>query len=289
MGLFWEIMYVVVTVLCTAVLPFAIFYYEVRGCWWRWGCGSLDGRHVDVLTRPHGTGRRRPDGKQGPGGVRRHQVHARLPVCLGNDHRPLLLLRTWPPSPLACLPACLSCRSLHHTRPPFIQIGRIRLPVSDYPVALTDLTFHLPGSFLNATLTPAEVANAGAITRMRNRHWMTFQSSFIVYMIALVSFVGWFLFAVRDSRWRGRGGQRLHLTTDPNNPPLSPITQIFGGVGLAALPMDLITGFTARPKPMTAEQLAHEQLILQARVADLIEVRRSVCVRWWKPRPGACH
>lgn len=30
MGLFWEIMYVVVTVLCTAVLPFAIFYYEVR-------------------------------------------------------------------------------------------------------------------------------------------------------------------------------------------------------------------------------------------------------------------
>ena len=30
MGLFWEIMYVVVTVLCVAVLPFAIFYYEVR-------------------------------------------------------------------------------------------------------------------------------------------------------------------------------------------------------------------------------------------------------------------
>ncbi len=30
MGLFWEIMYVLVTLLCTAVLPFAIFYYEVQ-------------------------------------------------------------------------------------------------------------------------------------------------------------------------------------------------------------------------------------------------------------------
>ena len=77
---------------------------------------------------------------------------------------------------------------------------------------------------------------------------MTFQSSFIVYMIALVSFVGWFLFAV------------------------------FGGVGLAALPMDLITAFTGRPKPMSAEELAHEQLLLQTRVADLIEVCVCVCV-----------
>ena len=30
MNLFWEIMYVVVTIMCTAILPFAIFYYEVR-------------------------------------------------------------------------------------------------------------------------------------------------------------------------------------------------------------------------------------------------------------------
>ncbi len=30
MGLFWKIMYVLVTLLCVVVLPFAIFYYEVR-------------------------------------------------------------------------------------------------------------------------------------------------------------------------------------------------------------------------------------------------------------------
>lgn len=31
MGLFWQIMYVLLTLMCVAVLPFAIFYYEVRG------------------------------------------------------------------------------------------------------------------------------------------------------------------------------------------------------------------------------------------------------------------
>lgn len=30
MNLFWQIMYALVTVLCIAVLPFAIFYYEVQ-------------------------------------------------------------------------------------------------------------------------------------------------------------------------------------------------------------------------------------------------------------------
>lgn len=33
MSLFWQIMYVLITVICVAILPFAIFYYEV--------CGSL--------------------------------------------------------------------------------------------------------------------------------------------------------------------------------------------------------------------------------------------------------
>lgn len=80
------------------------------------------------------------------------------------------------------------------------QIGKIRLPVSDYPVALTNLQFWPTNTPLNQTLSAAESATAAAITRARNRHWMTFDSSFIVYMIALVSFVGWFLFAVRFLR-----------------------------------------------------------------------------------------
>lgn len=110
---------------------------------------------------------------------------------------------------------------------------------------MVHLTTHPLATPMNLTLDAAEIAFAADVTKASFRTWMTFQSSFIVYMIALVSFVGWFLFA------------------------------IFGGVGLAALPMDLITAFTTRPKAMTAEELAHEQLLLQTRVADLIEVGKE--------------
>ncbi len=57
--------------------------------------------------------------------------------------------------------------------------------------------FQAIGTALNSTLSADEMAMAYEITRGRSRQFMTFQSSFIVYMIALVSFVGWFFFAVR--------------------------------------------------------------------------------------------
>ncbi len=120
------------------------------------------------------------------------------------------------------------------------------MPVTEFPVSIVSLTTHAPGTPMNLTLDVVESAAANAISQNFRRTWMSFTSSFIVYMIALVSFVGWFLFV------------------------------IFGGVGLAALPMDLITAFTTRPKPMSAEELAHEQLLLQTRVADLVEVGQLV-------------
>lgn len=65
-------------------------------------------------------------------------------------------------------------------------------------MVLADLTaaFHPTGTAMNITLTDEEIFAASAITALRNRQWMVFDSSFIVYMIALLSFVGWFLFAV---------------------------------------------------------------------------------------------
>jgi len=51
------------------------------------------------------------------------------------------------------------------------------------------------------------------------------QVSFVVFMIAMFTFVGMFLFI------------------------------IFGGVGLFALPLDYIHAFTRRPKFKTAKQL----------------------------------
>ena len=112
----------------------------------------------------------------------------------------------------------------HPSLLPSLQIGRIRLPVTEYPVNMVHLTTHPAATAMNITLDTVETSLAGDVTKANFRTWMTFQSSFIVYMIALVSFVGWIFFSV------------------------------FGGVGLAALPMDLITAFTTRPKAMSAEE-----------------------------------
>jgi hypothetical protein len=50
--------------------------------------------------------------------------------------------------------------------------------------------------------------------------------------------------------------------------------QVFGGVGLAALPMELITAFTARPRKLSASALSEKKAGILNRCKDLIEVHR---------------
>lgn len=50
------------------------------------------------------------------------------------------------------------------------------------------------------------------------------------------------------------------------------VLQLFGGIGLAALPADLITSFIHRPKPLSPKQLADDLLALRVRVIDLVAV-----------------
>lgn len=66
-----------------------------------------------------------------------------------------------------------------------------------YPASLDKLAdHHLVSRAFTSTLDAAEVAVAQSVTGGKSRTFMTFTASFIVYMIALVSFVGWFLFTV---------------------------------------------------------------------------------------------
>ena len=60
-----------------------------------------------------------------------------------------------------------------------------------------------------------------------------------VYLIALVAFVGWFLFAV------------------------------FVGVGLVALPLDMIQEYTRRPQPIDLEEYAKQRMLLNERAKQL--------------------
>lgn len=71
---------------------------------------------------------------------------------------------------------------------------------------------------------------------------LNMQVTFVIYLAALLSFVGWFLFV------------------------------IYGGIGMIALPMDLINGFIHRRKLLSDKGVARFKLTLQKRCEILLEM-----------------
>ena len=66
------------------------------------------------------------------------------------------------------------------------------------------------------------------------------------FYAGLMAFIGWFFFA------------------------------LFGGIGLAAIPMDLIRSFTGRPKHMSPEDFARATESIQKRVNDLVDIGEDI-------------
>lgn len=85
---------------------------------------------------------------------------------------------------------------------------------------------------------------------------LTLDVSLPVYVTGLTSFIGWFGFS------------------------------IFCGIGLLALPMDLILAYFHRPKFISADIYAIQKLILQRRSVELLEIGRSIKQRSDRPGPG---
>ena len=73
-----------------------------------------------------------------------------------------------------------------------------------------------------------------------------FAVTFPVYLLALISFIGWFFFA------------------------------IFGGIGFMALPVDLVMDFVTRPTPMKPEEYAKKKVDIGNRAAKLLEVGKGL-------------
>jgi LMBR1 domain-containing protein 1 len=67
----------------------------------------------------------------------------------------------------------------------------------------------------------------------------------VVYIMAMITFLGWFFFV------------------------------LFGGIGLAALPLDLISEFTNRPQRIDLEEFAKQKMVLNERAAKLLEIGRK--------------
>ena len=71
---------------------------------------------------------------------------------------------------------------------------------------------------------------------------LTLQVSFGTFFAGLMAWIGWFLFAV------------------------------FGGIGLSAVPLDLILTYTHRPRHLDAVEFAEVQLSLRERVNELVDI-----------------
>jgi LMBR1 domain-containing protein 1 len=93
---------------------------------------------------------------------------------------------------------------------------------------------------LTAKNMPAAVAAARGLSSAKEH--LSMKVTFPIYLVALIGFIGWFLFA------------------------------LFGGIGMIALPMDLILAFIRRPKFMPADVYAEQKLQIQSRTAELIEI-----------------
>mmetsp|Transcript_22862 Transcript_22862/g.37625 ORF Transcript_22862/g.37625 Transcript_22862/m.37625 type:complete len:485 (-) Transcript_22862:194-1648(-) len=112
----------------------------------------------------------------------------------------------------------------------YALIGYVDVPVQRLPSSL--LKYQDPPDFLAAQTVYETIT-------------VSFRCSFPVYVIGLVSFVGWFLFT------------------------------LFGAIGMFAIPMDLINSFRKRPKRMSLDTFAQGKLVLRARAEKLKDIAYS--------------
>ncbi|KAJ3055598.1 hypothetical protein HK097_010022 [Rhizophlyctis rosea] len=103
----------------------------------------------------------------------------------------------------------------------------------------------ITGQFLNDTLLTtdycAPVTGGAATPCTLARGTVNVSVSPLVYIVAIVSFAGWICFAV------------------------------FGGVGLIALPIDLVQDFMHRPRPIKAQEYAERKKVIGSQAQLLME------------------
>jgi LMBR1 domain-containing protein 1 len=103
-------------------------------------------------------------------------------------------------------------------------------------------------TFNSSQLAPMYEDDAFYTTRVKNtgEHMLTLSVSISTYFAALMAWIGWFLFA------------------------------LFGGIGMSAMPMDLIATYKNRPRHMDAVEFAEAQTSLRERVNELVDIGEMI-------------
>mmetsp|Transcript_1037 Transcript_1037/g.1335 ORF Transcript_1037/g.1335 Transcript_1037/m.1335 type:complete len:528 (-) Transcript_1037:161-1744(-) len=126
--------------------------------------------------------------------------------------------------------------------PMYFSIGQTDLPVEAFTASISDLVTKSTGEGgQGAQLSSAEVTTAVEAKSLASSETITLNVTFMIYVAALMSFVGWFLFV------------------------------FFCGIGLGAIPMDLILAFVYRPTPLDAAQIADKLDQIRMRSKELKE------------------
>jgi LMBR1 domain-containing protein 1 len=109
-------------------------------------------------------------------------------------------------------------------------------------VPIVDYTYE--GSLLDAA-APSDVPSADrALTRAE--HVLKVSVTPVTWIMALLSFVGWFFLV------------------------------LFGGIGMAALPMDLLVDYTTRPQSIDLQEYAKQKMLLNQRALQLLDIAKAI-------------
>ena len=123
------------------------------------------------------------------------------------------------------------------------------IPITSISVDLIsnpDLFYDWGNETIPAVLASGESFCDPEICRVNANDQLPMDISFPIFIIALMGFLGWFLFS------------------------------IYAGIGMMALPMDLINAWVERPQYMNASKYATMRQQLDKRLAELIEIGETI-------------
>ncbi|KYR01427.1 hypothetical protein DLAC_01911 [Tieghemostelium lacteum] len=129
----------------------------------------------------------------------------------------------------------------------YLFLGIAEIPTMVVNGSFTVIVPPATGSLANETFYAGIINEPGTSSEFRvGTKALTYRVSIVLFIITMVSFGGWLLFI------------------------------IFGGIGLAALPFDMITDFKNRPQRIPYDKYLERKKKLGERATDLVEIGKQL-------------
>jgi LMBR1 domain-containing protein 1 len=236
MSVLWQVCYIVLAVLVCAVIPFAFFYYEADD------------------TDDEGN---QSDGARFGAAIKMTLIFA-VSICvliflmynyLGTTDIPVVHYVVSG----TCTDTDMKNNAMGNTVTYTCGLMAVSYTDSNGKVQVGSIT---KGTSYAGCVTTGTVAGTPGCSQDPSAYW-SFQVTLPIYIMAVMSFLGYFLFSC------------------------------FTGIGLMALPFDLIFEWVNRPIPMKADEYARKKIDVGSRAAKLLEIGREMLQN--AERPNEVH